>query len=102
MTRSLWPALIGSNFGVTGRSSRIAFHVVPPFPSQYSFEVATYERGTPQRQYFDPSQPVPNWSHVAPPVCLSCLMAVILYGLFCARSIDVPAVLASFVNVMAF
>ena len=52
--------LIGSKFGVTGRSSRMAFHVVPPVPSLYSFEVATYERGTPQRQYFDPSQPVPN------------------------------------------
>ena len=45
---------------------------------------------------------IDNWPHVAPPVYLSCLMAVMLYGLFCARSIDVPAVLASFVNVMAF
>ena len=45
---------------------------------------------------------IDNWPHVAPPVYLSCLMSVMLYGLFCARSIDVPAVLASFVNVMAF
>ena len=39
---------------------------------------------------------IDNWPPVALPVYLSCLMAVMLYGLFCARSIDVPAVLASF------
>ena len=45
---------------------------------------------------------IDNWPHVAPPVYLSCLMAVMLYGLFCARSIDVPAVLASFCECNGF
>ena len=97
--------LIGSKFGVTGRSSRLAFHVVPPFPSPYSFEVATYERGTPQGStlaLFSLSQ-IDDWLHVALSVHLSCLMTVLTcYRPFCALSIDVPAVMASFFNVIAF
>ena len=45
---------------------------------------------------------IDNWPRVAPPVYLSCLMSVMLYGLFCARSIDVPAVLASFYEYNGF
>ncbi len=47
---------------------------------------------------------IDNWPHVAaPPVpFMSNGCFVMLYGPFCARSIDVPAVLASFLNVIAF
>ena len=78
--------LIGSKFGVTGRSSRLAFHVVPPFPSPYSFEVATYGRGTPQGSTlarFSLSQ-IDDWLHVAfirtPFMFNDCFD--MLYGLF--------------------